>query len=134
MQFRHQARGEANSVDCVGLLVVIGQKIRCPKIFDLTNYRRVPSAALIRETLELNCDEIGLSDAKPGDIYLMRMGGIKARHTSILYSDTLDLANGIEPQIIHASLHGVRLEPVANFPPQWFVSAFRVRGLIESVL
>lgn len=129
--FRHQARGEANSVDCVGFLVVMGRKIGYPWIADVEGYRRAPSAEIIRQTLKANCDEIPAEEVMPGDIYLMRLGGVKPRHASILFSNKTNIERGIEPQIIHASNLGVRIEPVSNFPPAWFVAGFRVRGLIE---
>jgi cell wall-associated NlpC family hydrolase len=124
IRFLHQGRDE-NGLDCVGFLVAIGKKIGYPEIFDVEGYRRVPSADTIRETLRKNCDEIKVENAKPGDIFLMRMGGIKPRHTSVYLSD-----EG-EPQIIHAGMNGVRIQPFSDFPPSWFVAAFRLKGIRE---
>lgn len=127
--FRHQARGQANSVDCVGLLVCVARDLNYPNIVDATDYRRVPSASVIRQTLLMNCDEITLSEMKIGDIFLMRLGGLKPRHAAIFANDKTDIEKGISPSIIHASASGVRIEPLSNFPQSWFVSGFRMRGV-----
>lgn len=129
VRFRHQGRDEVNGVDCVGFLVKIGETIGYPHIFDVEGYRRVPSANTIRETLRLNCDEIAVKDVGRGDIFLMRLGGIKPRHAAILYNAETDIEAGITPSIIHASHRGVMIEPLSNFPSSWFVAGFRIRGL-----
>lgn len=131
--FRHQGRDPETGIDCVGLLVVIGRMINFPKVWDVEAYRRVPSADTIRQTLLLNCDEIPVAEVQAGDIYLMRIGGIKPRHTAVKINDDFDLAKGIEPKLIHAAGLGVTgqvtIEPVA----QWIqncVSGFRIKGLV----
>lgn len=133
-RFRHQGRDAENGIDCVGLLVVVGQMIGYPHIFDVQGYRRTPSAQVIRETLEKNCDEIPLEEVRRGDIYLMRMGGRKPRHAGIRISDEVDYANGLEPMMIHAKGFGPTgrtvIEPVEMWKP-YFVAGFRVRGLVD---
>lgn len=131
LPFIHQGRSSETGVDCVGLLVVIGNMIGYPEVFDVEGYRRTPSAQVIRDTLRKNCDEIAVEDAKIGDIYLMRMGGIKPRHASILYTTEVDAINGKEPTILHATPKGIRVEAKRNYHPSWFVSAFRIRGIVE---
>lgn len=133
-RFRHQGRDAGTGIDCVGLLVVIGQKIGYPEIFDVEGYRRVPSAQVIRETLEMNCDEIPIEEVRRGDIYLMRMGGRKPRHTAVRISDETDLATGKRPMLIHAKAIGpqgkVVIEPVSMWMKE-VVAGFRVRGLVD---
>lgn len=131
LPFVHQGRSERTGVDCVGLLVVMGRLIGYPEIHDVEGYRRTPSAQVIREVLGANCDEIPLEEVGIGDIWLMRMGGIKPRHAAICYSLDNDPKAGREPMMLHAAKDGVRLEPVRNFPASWFVTGFRVRGLID---
>ena len=120
--YLHQGRGENKAVDCVGLPVCIAKELGY-EVIDAVNYRRVPSATQIREILKMNCDEIKVPDAKRGDIFLMRLGGLKPRHTAIYFDEQ-------DRMLLHASANGVRLEPLSNFPPEWFVSAFRLRGVI----
>lgn len=131
LPFVHQGRSATAGVDCVGLLVVMGQLINYPEIFDVEGYRRTPSANVIRQTLEKNLDEIPLDEARVGDVFLMRTGGIKPRHAAIYFSDQSDEAKGIRPQILHAAPKGVKLDAVSIFPRSWFVAAFRVRGVID---
>lgn len=127
--FLHQGRDPRTGLDCVGLLVALGQKIGYPEIFDVEGYRRTPSANVIKSVLGQNCDEIPIEQAGVGDIFLMRMHGRKPRHTSILIEDAEDLTRNIQPAIIHANYDGVRVDLVANFPAAWYVAGFRVRGL-----
>lgn len=124
LPFLHQGRNPDVGVDCVGLLVVMGSKIGYPDLVDAEAYKRTPSATVIRSVLAQNCDEIPLEEAGVGDIYLMRMGGLKPRHTAIIYDD-----HDGDRFIIHASARGVRIERKENYPTPWYVSAFRVRGL-----
>ncbi len=132
-RFRHQGRDAATGVDCVGFLAVVGGLIKYPKIFDLEGYRRTPSAQVIREMLRANCDEIPLNEVGIGDIFLMRMGGVKPRHAAIKLSDTIDIERGLEPQLIHAKGLGfdgaVVIEPIRQWISECVVG-FRIRGLI----
>lgn len=127
LRFLHQGRDPETGVDCVGLLVVMGRMIGYPWLQDAEGYRRTPSADTIRRTLEANCDEIPLGEARPGDIFLMRMGGIKPRHCSLLWSE----GEGVRAEIIHASRDGVRVQPKCDYPKEWYVAAFRVRGVAD---
>lgn len=119
-KFRHQGREAATGIDCVGYLVEVGKIIEYPEIFDVEGYRRTPAASVIRDMLRKNCREIPVEKAKPGDIYLMRMHGIKPRHTSIKISDD---------QIIHANFSGVQVNWIKDYPAAWYVAAFQVRGV-----
>ncbi len=131
LPFVHQGRSAETGVDCVGLLVVMGEMINYPEIIDVTGYRRIPSSTVIKETLCKNLDEIPLDEARPADIFLMRQGGLLARHAAIYYSDKTDIPNGDEPMILHANKKGVTIDPRSSFPESWYVSAFRLRGLID---
>ncbi len=131
LPFVHQGRSAETGVDCVGLLVVVARLVGYPDIKDIEGYRRIPSSTVIKETLADNLDEIAVEDARVGDVFLMRQGGLLARHASIYYSDTLDIDKGLEPSIIHAVKEGVRIEPISAYPKSWYVSAFRMRGLID---
>jgi cell wall-associated NlpC family hydrolase len=122
LPFVHQGRSEITGVDCVGLLVLIGRGIGYPEIHDVEGYRRIPRPDVIREVLAMNCDEIAVEDAGIGDFYFMRYGGRIPRHAAVVYSET---------ELLHASKTGVRIEPKMNFPDNWFVGAYRVKGLID---
>lgn len=126
LPFLHQGRNPDVGVDCVGLLVVMGRIIGYPDLVDAEAYRRTPSAFVIRDVLQRNCDEIPLEEVGVGDIYLMRTGGIKPRHTAIVHSDAED-----GRQLIHAARSGVTIERKNNYPDAWFVAGFRVRGLTD---
>ena len=134
-KFRHQARGEDNSIDCVGFLVLIGRAINYPEIFDVKGYRRQPNSELLYETLCKNADEIDLSQAKRGDIYLLRMKSKLPNHVALRLSDETDLKRGIEPQLIHAysPMFGkgkVIIEPVTRWQ-KYFHTAFQIKGVID---
>lgn len=113
-------------VDCVGLLVVVGRKTGYGEIHDLQDYRRTPSASELRRLLEANMDEIPIEEARRGDVYLMRLDGIKPRHTSIRITD------GPDARILHAYGPGkagrVQIDTVRRWR-QRIVAAFRLRGV-----
>lgn len=119
--FLHQGR-TMNGVDCVGMLVVLGEKVGYPEIIDVTDYRRVPKSEEIKAVLGANCNEIPLEDVGIGDIYFMRHHARKPRHASIKVSDT---------QMIHANGKVVRLDYLSDFPESWFIAGFRLRGLVD---
>lgn len=132
LPFVHQGRSDRTGVDCVGLLVCIARKLGYPEIVDIEGYRRIPKAETIRETLGVNLDEIPVEECGPGDIFLMRTGGIKARHAAILHSDVTDAVSGKQPMLLHAvQIGGVKLEPKSLFPDSWYVAGFRMKGLID---
>lgn len=126
LPFVHQGRSKVTGVDCVGLLVCMGKEFEYPDLKDAEAYRRIPSATVIRDILNQNCDEIPLEEMREGDIYLMRMGGRKPRHAAILHYDP---RYGGKPCLIHATREGVRIEAMSRFPITWFVAGFRIRGL-----
>lgn len=130
--FRHQGRDAVTGCDCVGLLVLVGQLLDYPHIYDVEGYRRVPSADVIRQTLQANMDEIPVEEVGLGDVYLMRIGGRKPRHAAIVISTETDIEGGLEPQLIHARGLGdggaVVVEPIRQWQTK-IVAGFRLRGL-----
>lgn len=131
--FRHQGRDAVTGIDCIGLPLVVGEMIGYPHLADVKGYRRTPSANVIREMLRTNCDEIDKREVGIGDIYLMRMGGVKPRHVAIKLTDTLNLAKGVEPMLIHAKGIGTKGKVVIEPVRQWandIVCGFRLRGVV----
>lgn len=131
-RFQHQGRGEDKRVDCVGFLYVVLKQLKYPKIFDVEGYKHSPSATVIYDTLKANFNEIPLDKVGLGDIFLMRLGGRKAKHASILIEDQYDVEKGIEPRIIHAygdDLHGaVVVDDLASWRSRC-ITGFRLKGL-----
>ena len=128
--FRHQGRS-VQGVDCVGLLAVGLERLGYPTV-DVIGYRCSPSATVIRDTLKQNFDEIPIDEVGLGDIYLMRIGGIKPKHASVVVNTKTDIVKGIVPQIIHAYGVGgtgrVVVEPLSQWRAKCVVG-FRLRGL-----
>lgn len=133
VKFLHQGRSRLG-VDCVGLLHVILTELEYDGICDVEGYKASPPASVIYATLCQNFDEIPLSEVGVGDIYLMRIGGRKAKHASILISDETDLARGIVPELVHAhaicGVGRVIKEPRSQWLSQC-VTGFRLRGLVD---
>ena len=121
-KFCHQARGENESVDCVGFLHVVANKIEMPNIVDATDYKRQPQPEVLWKYLLKNCEEIPLSEIRPADVFFMRLHSPKPRHTAMLFD---------EKNIIHASDKGVRIQPLSDFPKEWFCRALRIRGVVD---
>lgn len=134
VKFRHQGRDPETGVDCVGLLHAMLTKLEYPAIIDVEGYRRSPSASVIRETMRANFDEIDVSECGLGDIFLMRLGGAKPKHASVLVSTETNLERGFEPMIIHArgmaNSGVVAVEPLRQWLP-FCVVGFRLKGLID---
>lgn len=133
--FLHQGRNPKIGLDCVGFWAEILKRIGVKEIHDLDAYKRVPSASTLIEYLRKNFDEIYLEDARIGDCLLMKMGGIKPRHVSLISDDRTDLARGIEPKMIHALCspltQRVTEQPISRYA-SGVVAAFRVPGVIEA--
>ncbi len=75
-----------------------------------------------------------MEDVGVGDIYLMRIGGRKPKHASILVSDETDLPKGKVPEIVHAYALGgkgkVVKEPLVQWMPH-LVRGFRFKNLVH---
>lgn len=134
VRFLHQGRSRETGVDCVGFVEVILREFCYPMIVDVIGYRASPPAKIIYETLCKNFDEIPVDEVGLGDIFLMRIGGRKPKHASILVNDKTDLTRGVEPEIVHAYALGGRgkvvKEPLTMWQPQC-VNGFRFRGLVD---
>lgn len=131
--FRHQGRSIETGVDCVGLLVVIGEKIGYPEIKDITNYRRMPKESMVREVIGQNCTEIAIDEAGPGDFYLIRLFKDRLCHAAVVLSTETDIPKGIVPMLIHAGGVGrgkVKIEPISQYASK-IGAAYRVRGLLD---
>ena len=136
LPFVHQGRS-ASGIDCVGLLVMLGGILDYPfPIHDLNDYARTPSATKLVEMMRKNLDEIPVEEVKMGDIYLMRVGGVKPRHTSIRVSDITDATHNKFPMMVHAlnqskTNNRVVIHKISRWKKN-FVKGFRIRGLITS--
>jgi hypothetical protein len=132
--FRHQARGENKAVDCVGLLHVGLTAVNYPQIIDVEGYQRTPPATVIYDTLCQNFIEIPVDEVGLGDVYLMRLGGRKAKHVSVLVRDVTDIERGLVPEILHAYALGdkgrVEIDALSNWIDRC-VHGFRLKGLID---
>lgn len=131
VRFRHQGR-DRNGLDCMGLFAATLEAVNYPNIVDYEGYRKSPPASLVYETLKANFDEIDVTDAKPGDIFLLRPpGSQKAKHGAMLVSDITDPSTGRVPAMIHAyATSGVVIDNLSSWRNR-IVTAFRLRGIID---
>ena len=134
LRFRHQGR-DRNGIDCVGLLYLVLTEVGYPNIIDYEGYRKSPPASLVYDILCRNFDEIAVSDAKPGDIFLMRLpGSMKPKHASIYVSDVTDPQAGRVPAILHTYAMGAKGGVVIDNLSTWrqrIVTAFRLKGVTD---
>ena len=70
--WRHQGRGPKD-VDCVGLLVMIGRELSIPHQ-DFMGYGRQASGANFLRPFEASLESVPISDARPGDVIVLRDG------------------------------------------------------------
>lgn len=130
VKYTHQGRS-VQGLDCVGFICEIANRLNY-SYTDLESYRRTPSASKLLELLRENLDEIDLSEVGIGDIFLMRLGGVKPRHTAVKISDVTDLEKGLQPTLIHA-LNTVSIKRVIEQPIEIYrgqlVTGFRFRCL-----
>lgn len=109
--FRHQGRS-ALGVDCVGLLVLVAQRLKVPH-YDQPNYeRRTTGLRFINKFREAGFSQRRLIDRKPGDVIVFRELR-ETCHVAILAEGALG-----HETIIHsyASRRRVVEEP---YLPQW---------------
>lgn len=131
VRYLHQGRNVKTGVDCVGLLVLLGEKLGIEDIHDLPNYRRVPPASVLYDYLKRNLREIEVGKLKVGDFVLMRFaGGLKPRHTAIITNLDTELIAGIQPSMVHANgnAKSVVESPIKLFKTG-FTNAFRIKGV-----
>lgn len=105
--FRHQSRIKGLGVDCVGLLVGIGEALGV-EVHDQTGYGRQPYGGQLQATL---AGMVRVTEAQPGDVLLITFD-LDPQHTAVLTDrDT----------IIHA------YERVGKCVEHRFASAWRAR-------
>jgi cell wall-associated NlpC family hydrolase len=134
LRFVHQGR-DRNGIDCVGLLYLVLKEVNYPNIIDYEGYRKSPPASLVYGILSQNFDEIAVADAKPGDIFLMRLpGSMKPKHASIYVSDLIDIPAGRVPAILHTYAIGAKGGVVIDNLSSWrskIVTAFALKGVVD---
>lgn len=121
-KWRHQGRVPGESLDCVGLLIVVARSIGV-EVVDDTNYSSKPgSAGLIKHLLQY-CDEIQMEVPRlPGDILIVSVAGEDPQHC-MMWTD--------QGTVIHASAkhrkvveHSLDMETKRGL-----CKVFRLRGL-----
>jgi cell wall-associated NlpC family hydrolase len=71
-RFRHQGRVPGRGLDCAGVIVCAAQAAGL-MVYDVTGYGRLPDGeSLTRHLGMAGCREIAATEARPGDLYLMR--------------------------------------------------------------
>ncbi len=99
-RWRHQGRIIGHSLDCVGLIVVVGQKVGLlTPDQDELHYRRVPDGRQLHQLICQYAVRKPWREHKPGDFVELRMDqGVMPCHLGILMEEEGEL------QIIHASV------------------------------
>jgi cell wall-associated NlpC family hydrolase len=69
--FRHQGRLKGVGVDCAGLVVGVAKELKISD-FDFRAYGAMPNSSKLQIILNEQMDKINVSDAKIGDVYLMK--------------------------------------------------------------
>jgi cell wall-associated NlpC family hydrolase len=69
--FRHQGRLKGVGVDCAGLVVCVAKELKISN-FDFKAYGAMPNAAKLQTILNEQMEKIPTSEAKAGDVYLMK--------------------------------------------------------------
>lgn len=136
MKFVHQGRGltatvngrPVGGIDCAGLIIVVGHKAGCiPPDVDLPVYSRLPDGKTIRQMLTAHATQIGLRDAKPGDILVLKWEGSRFPNHMAILSDLPDGRMGM----IHA-FFSLRRVVESGYAEPWLsrtVSCYQYPGL-----
>jgi cell wall-associated NlpC family hydrolase len=70
--FRHQGRVPGRGLDCAGVIVCAARAAGLPA-YDVAAYGRLPTGdSLAHHLASAGCREIGVSEVRSGDAYLMR--------------------------------------------------------------
>lgn len=116
--FQHQGRLKGVGVDCVGLVVCVAKELKLSD-YDFLEYSRIPTGNMLEALLVTHLDKIPKSEARSGDIYLLRIDK-EPQHLAIVS----------DKGIIHAySGSGGVVEHSVN--EKWhkrIIAAFRFRG------
>jgi cell wall-associated NlpC family hydrolase len=133
----HQGRSAGTGIDCLGVLIYIAEDLNYldAKVVQEVNsfyrgvYSRNPDGETIHRELSVYFDEVPVSDAKEGDILVLRMAGQKIpRHVAVLVRGEREMT------LIHALddtlLKKVVEEPYARWK-KFVTNAFRFRNIDE---
>ncbi len=81
--FRHQGRSPEHGMDCVGLIVYVSKSLGLSD-FDMVDYKKIPrQKAISRIAREAGFAEKSISEMKPGEVVILRMGKY-LEHAAIL--------------------------------------------------
>lgn len=122
----HQGRNPATGIDCIGVIVWVAEKFNV-KCYDRTDYSREPVGELLVDEVRNYFDEIPISEAKEGDILILRTAGTRLpTHLAIL-------ARGDrEYMLIHSIQMSSSRKTVKEPYRRWMklvTHAFKFRGL-----
>jgi cell wall-associated NlpC family hydrolase len=122
----HQGRDPASGIDCIGVIVWVGKQLGVESD-DRTNYSREPVGELLVDEFRQRFDEIPISQAREGDILILRNAGKRLpTHVAIL-------ARGqMEYMLIHSIQISSARKTVEEPYRRWarlVTHAFRFRGL-----
>ena len=110
VRYRHQGRSRDTGIDCAGLIARVGNDTGAMN-YDTHNYYRFPTDGDFYPIFNrTGCIEIPLGDRQPGDIVVLRVGGI-ACHLGILLPDN---------KIIHAYAK-MRKVSIQTYDPVWLL-------------
>jgi cell wall-associated NlpC family hydrolase len=118
--FRHQGRS-ADFLDCGGHLKLVGERLGV-ELKDIEAYKFPVDSKQLLDCLRSNFIEIDVSEVLPGDIYAMKVHGLKVRHIAFKYSDT---------RLIHSVPNrGVVIDSISHFRPHQFALGFRFKEVV----
>lgn len=81
--FRHQGRQPGVGLDCIGVVACAARKVGLTS-YDVSAYSRLPQGdAIACHLAAARLDEIPVSDARPGDLLLMRFTR-EAQHVALV--------------------------------------------------
>lgn len=122
----HQGRDPASGMDCIGVIAWVAEQVGI-EFNDRTDYSREPEGELLVDEFRERFDEIEISEAREGDILILRTAGTRLPHHVAI------LARGeAEYMLIHSiefsSLKRTVEEPYRRWQ-KLVTHAFRFRGL-----
>lgn len=118
--FHHAGRVKGVGVDCAGLVICVGHDLRLLHT-DYTAYGRQPVGGTMTRLLNEQMDEVPLSEARAGDVFLMRFR-----------REPQHLAMKTSKGIIHSYM-GVGKVVEHRLDKIWrerIMAAYRFRGLV----
>lgn len=125
----HQGRDPATGIDCIGVISWVAERLKVP-FDDRTDYSRDPVGNLLVEEFRERMDEIEISEAREGDVLILRTAGTRLPHHVAI------LARGeMEYMLIHSIELSSQRKTVEEPYRRWVkmvMYAFKFRGLVES--